>query len=223
MDIQMIHKYKDFLKAMDQVGFSLLGDNDEGVFSLGQFFSEDIEFHTGDLETDPWTWRIRTLRESRDFTYGKLILKKSAWIKKSWLPYFIAVRRQNRTADELYDDGLMSRMTKAVYDLMRDQGPITPLDLQNIFGKDQKQQITKSLVELQMLVLITMVDETYKLSKDGSPYGWPVAVFDTLESRYGTLETLEPNLAYQKLYSHMKALNPKALDKAINRMIGRMK
>lgn len=88
-----INHFNDFIQELRSVGFTIGGENGEGVFTLSDAFGESIAWHTEDPETDPWEWRIRVLDEYTDIAYGKLFFRKSGYITKEWYPYFLAVRR----------------------------------------------------------------------------------------------------------------------------------
>lgn len=46
------------------------GNNDEGIFFLSTYFSDNLISHTGNAETDPWEWRIRGINECNDLAYS---------------------------------------------------------------------------------------------------------------------------------------------------------
>ena len=83
-----INHFNDFIQELRSVGFTIGGENGEGVFTLSDAFGESIAWHTEDPETDPWEWRIRVLDEYTDIAYGKLFFRKSGYITKEWYPIF---------------------------------------------------------------------------------------------------------------------------------------
>ena len=223
MKVYDISSYDDFEKAMDEVGFTLLGGNDEGIFSMEPGYSPIIEYHTGNADTDPWQWRMRAVRETVHISYGKVFKKKSGFITKEWLPYFIAVRRKGKSAEELYEDGLLSRHEKQVYDFIEDNGGTSLSKLILIMGRDEKKHIERALTGLQMKMLISVHDETYKLSKLGLPYGWPVSVYCTMDRMFTGLQKVDPVEAEEKIRQHIMFLNPDAKESDISKFIGLMK
>ena len=56
---------------MRVAGFSLGSHNNEGIFSQCNYFADNLEEHSGDIETDPWSWRIRGVRECDYLAYSK--------------------------------------------------------------------------------------------------------------------------------------------------------
>jgi len=120
-----MNNFNDFLEILLASGFSIGGGNDEGVFAIVNFDWQNtppgspIIWHTGDLETDPWEWRIRVLNERDDIAYAKCFFKKSGYITQEFYPYFLALRRSGRGFDEDYADGKISHYAKRVYDIIR--------------------------------------------------------------------------------------------------------
>ncbi|MDT8717670.1 hypothetical protein IAI10_13440 [Clostridium sp. 19966] len=227
MHFEKIDSFPSFCHALREAGFSMGGSNDEGIFSLSTYFSDNLVSHTGNNETDPWKWRIRGVTECDDLLYGKFFFNKGGWITKEWLPYFMAVRRGKKSFDELYYEGLVNNTAKKVYDLISD----TPnLSLQEIkimgnFDKNQKYEFESALNTLQMKMFITISGEKFKLSKEGKPYGWPVTTFSKIEDFWGEgiLDlscTLKAEEAVDKIKTQILALNPDAESKLINKFIG---
>lgn len=227
MKIERIDGYKSFCTEIKKIGFCLSGDNGEGIFSLRDYYSEQIDYHTGIEELDPWQWRIRAIQEDDTISYGKVFFNKSGWITSEWLPSLICLRRKGQTINALYQDGLITQMEKNVYDYVSDHTQASLVDLQVEFGRSNKSKIVKALTNLQMKILLTTWGETYKISKKGEPYGWPVTVFCTVDEKFGEEVTdmafdMNVDDAYQKLSEHIKALNPLAEEKRIKAFLKRM-
>jgi len=224
MQLQSIDSFTSFCKSLRQVGFSMGGSNDEGIFSLSRYFSDNIESHTGDLETDPWQWRIRGITECDDIAYGKFFFNKGGWITKEWFPYFMAIRRGHRTFNEMYEDGLISIAAKQVYELIQNNPGISLFEIKNTLGKDNS-KLESTLTMLQMKMLITINGERFKISKDGKEYGWPVTTFCTAEEFFGE-DIFEKSCsigkqeAMNKISEQVLTLNPDAKEKDICKFTG---
>lgn len=108
----MIQCYDDFIDKLLETGFTIGGENGEGVFTLSDSFTDRIRWHTEEMDTDPWEWRMRVLQERDDIAYGKVFFRKSGYITKEWYPYFLAVRRGSLSLEEAYASGLVSREAK---------------------------------------------------------------------------------------------------------------
>ncbi|NLM62648.1 MAG: hypothetical protein GX193_11315 [Clostridiales bacterium] len=192
----MIRNFEDFCRELLNAGFSLgSGGNDEGVFTLIKFGWDElpppdckIRWHTGDADTDPWEWRMRVLEERNDIAYGKVFFRKAGYITKEWYPYFLAARRENRSFDEMYGDGLISNYAKRVYDVIREHGSLPIHIIKQLcgFAKEDKSRFDRAIVDLQMGLFITMCGRQHKLSNFGIEYGWASTMFCTVEHFWGS-------------------------------------
>ena len=147
-----INHFNDFIKELRTVGFTIGGENGEGVFTLSDAFGESIAWHTEDPETDPWEWRIRVLDEYTDIAYGKLFFRKSGYITKEWYPYFLAVRRGKKELQEEYEEGNVTIMAKRIYDVLSEEKelPVHLLKQYGGFSGEDKSGFDKALTQLQM-------------------------------------------------------------------------
>jgi len=230
----LIRNFTDFCDALLEAGFSVAsGGNDEGVFGLlehgwdAQPEDSPIRWHTGDPETDPWEWRMRVLDERDDIAYGKVFFKKAGYITKEWHPYFVAARRDSRTIEDVYADGLLSRSAKRVYDAVAEH---VALPLQEIkqkagFAREDKAKFDAALTELQMKLYLTMCGRAQRRSKAGELYGWSSTVFCTVEHFWGEelLEKaakLDAAEAAEKIAEQVLRLNPAAQAKRVAKFIG---
>lgn len=230
----MIRNYGEFLAALRRAGFSMGGGTDDGIYSVINWswnesppYETPVRWHTGDPETDPWEWRMRVLEEQTDIAYAKLFFRKSGYITQDWYPYFLAVRRQNRSFDDLYQDGAISNDAKRVYDVVREHGPV-PLHslkaLANLAQKEHKSRFDRALTELQTGLFITMCARQQKQSKTGESYGWFSTVFTTVENYFPDsilkkAASLSSEEAAAKIKNQILLLNPQAKPKVIERFI----
>lgn len=220
----MIRCYDDFVAELLKAGFSMGGGSDDGVYSVISWSWEDsppydtpVRWHTGDPETDPWEWRMRVLEERSDIAYSKLFFKKSGYITEKWYPYFLAVRRNNRTFDEAYADGTLSYEAKLLYDIIREQGAVPLHTLKALSGlgaKESKSRFDRGLTELQMRMYVTMCARKQKQSQAGDEYGWFSTVFCTVErffpaAVFEKAASLMPEEAADAIRRQISALNPK--------------
>lgn len=167
----MIRNYHDFCTELLTAGFSFAGGSDEGIFSLlkqdaaGQRLGDQIQWFTGDADTDPWLWRVRVLEERDDIAYGKVFCRKGGYITKAWYPRFLAVRRNGRSFDAFYNDGLISRPAKQIYELLRGGEGIAAHELKQRgeFCKENKNQFERALVQLQTGLFITACGRQQKI------------------------------------------------------------
>lgn len=222
-----INNYKDFINELLKVGISTGGEkNTDGIYSLCDYYGESIQWHTGNMDTDPWEWRIRVLDERNDIAYGKLFFRKSGFITTEWYPYFYAVRRGVKSLDEEYFDGNISFYAKKIYELINREGvlPLHIIKQLGNFTKEDKTKFDNAITELQMKMYITMCGRSKKHSKTGQEYGWSSTTFCKTEDFFKKeifqkADFLSKKQAYEKLYEHIHQLNPNADVKKIDKFI----
>lgn len=234
MTFSTIHGFADFCRELRRAGFSVGSwtGNDEGIFSLNPWFGDNVHWHTGDPETDPWQWRIRAVTECDDIAYAKLFFRKSGWITRDLYPVLMAVRRRHRSFDEWYYDGLISDMEKRIYRAVADTeagGKFPSLaDLKRLTGchKADQARFDAALTSLQMRMFLSIAGETYRISQAGQAYGWPITTFRLADRLFGEdvfaascrIGLTEASIS---LTEHIGQLNPEASETSIRKfMIG---
>lgn len=178
--------FQDFCSDLLQAGFSMGGENAEGIFSLCSYFNESIAWHTEEKETDPWEWRMRVLNEREDIAYAKLFFRKSGYITREWYPYFLSLRRKVPLV-EAYYAGNISEYAKRIYELIEQNGrlPLHLIKQMGNFGKEDKAKFERAITDLQMGMYITMCGQQKKHSLLGEEYGWSSTSFCTVEEFWG--------------------------------------
>lgn len=226
MDINKINSYADFCTEIQKIGFSIGGGNAEGIFTIAQYYTNRIKDHTGDIDTDPWEWRIKGITECDNLAYGKLFFGKSGWITKEWYPYFLSVRRKGRTFEEEYYDGMLPVLAKDVYRLIVENPNISLYEIKTMLelGKERKSAFDKAITELQMKMYITISGQKQKISNEGKPYGWPVTTFCTIEEFWGNSiledsKDIDPLLASDLITKRILELNENAKMSKINKFM----
>ncbi len=227
----MIRNFSDFCRELQTCGFSMGGGNAKGIFALINYdwttqeaLDTPVKWHCGDPEVDPWEWRMRVLEERKDIAYSKVFFKASGYITKDWYPDFYAVRRNGETFEEVYRRGGISHGAKRIYDIVS-EGYVALHELKALggFGKEEKAQFDKALVELQMGMFITMTGRQQKKNKYGMEYGWNSTVFTTVENFWAERGFVIPKLdaeeSYAKIREQILRLNPAAEEKNIRKFI----
>jgi len=108
------------------------------------------DWHTGS-ETDPWLWRVRVVQDGVA-AYGKFFGDKACFIQADFFPVVRSILSSNKTVEERYRDGLLSRTAYSLYQVLREHGNIDTRNLRKAAGldaKESKKEYEKSLVELQ--------------------------------------------------------------------------
>ncbi|MDR1464013.1 MAG: hypothetical protein LBJ11_01760 [Oscillospiraceae bacterium] len=229
----MIQNYADFCRELLAAGFSIAsGGNDEGVFGLLPYSWDNeppdslMRWHTGDPEHDLWEWRMRVLDERNDIAYSKVFFRKAGYITREWYPYFLAARRKGLTFDETYADGVISHEAKRIYEALREGNPVPLHALKQLagFGKEDKSEFGRGLVELQMRLFITLCGRQQKMSQRGEEYGWSSTVFCTTEQFWGDdvfdqAAKISADEADKAITERVYQLNPNADAKKIKKCI----
>jgi len=225
--------YNDFVHELLKAGFSMAGGgNHEGVFGLIKYdwneepLDSPIRWHTGDPETDPWEWRIRVLDERNDIAYSKLFFRKTGYITKEWYPYFLAVRRGDKSFEDEYFGGTMSSFAKRIYEAVEKNGQLATHEIKQIaeFSRKDKSKFDGALTELQMKMYLTMCGSQQKTSQKGEKYSWPSTVFCTTECFFGEsvfeqAAKISNDEAINKITQRVFMLNPLAEEKRIIKFI----
>jgi len=236
MKPRQVKGFGDFLVVLDEAGFSLGGGSSDGVYAIVDRGWADVpphetplRWHTGDAETDPWQWRMRVLAERTDIAYGKIFFRKSGYLTKKWVPYFLAVRRgtpASATFVDAYDAGTMSYMAKRVFDVIDESGAMPVHTLKQLVNvaKDEKAAFERALADLQMKMFLTVAGEQQKISKDGEAYGWSSKIFCTTESFWGEevfaqAAVMDRREAIDAITAQIYTLNPNADAKKVRKFI----
>ncbi len=130
----------------------------------------------------PWEWKSRLVRDRR-MVYGKFFRGRAAFVSVTCFPDLLNYRRDGYDAEGYRDDGLMRRGDGLILDALERYGPSRGVFLKNTSGV--KKGFDGALVRLQMLTFMIPKDYVYDLARDGRPYGWGKALYDTPERHLG--------------------------------------
>ena len=227
----MIQNYEDFCRELNSCGFSMGGGNAKGVFALIDYdwtnqdlLDTPVKWHCGDPEVDPWEWRMRVLEERRDIAYSKVFFRTSGFITRDYYPCFYAVRRKGESFEEVYARGGISQTAKRIYEIVSaGETPRHEIKAVGGFGREDKAQFDKAMVELQMGLFITVTGRQQKKNKHGIEYGWNSIVFATVEDfwkkRGFAIPELDPKESRERICQQILRLNPLAEEKTIRKFM----
>ena len=227
----MIQNYEDFCLELNSCGFSMGGGNAKGVFALIDYdwtnqdlLDTPVKWHCGDPEVDPWEWRMRVLEERRDIAYSKVFFRTSGFITRDYYPCFYAVRRKGESFEEVYARGGISHTAKRIYEIVSaGETPLHEIKAVGGFGREDKAQFDKAMVELQMGLFITVTGRQQKKNKHGVEYGWNSTVFATVEDfwkkRGFAIPELDPKESSERIRRQILRLNPLAEEKTIRKFM----
>lgn len=179
-----IQTYDQFAAAVDELGFMPLSDNTIGYPNLASLTTHEA-WHTG-LDTDPWLWKNRIVADNRA-AYAKLFAGKPGFVALSWYPAFLAVRRQGRSLEQLYQDGLLSHAARQIHRLFTPGLSLATHEIKARagLGRDAKGEYERAMVELQMRMFITTCGMARMTTADGEPHSWPATEYSRVEDWAG--------------------------------------
>lgn len=176
----LLKTYEDFVLYVDNNGFMPLSTNKAGLPSLSSL-TEENAWHTNEV-TDPWLWR-KQIADDKRAAYSKVFEKKPGFISLSCYPCFLALRRGGAAVADLYGEGKLSLMAKAVYELFEEHAEIPAHDIMQLLGagKDRKNEVDNALLDLQMHMFVTISGTVRKTNSRGEEYGWPSVIYQSVE------------------------------------------
>ncbi len=112
-----------------------------------------------DAHDDPghvtWGWKD-TMLDKRQWYYGKILRGKATMISLEFAPYFYALSENFGDPENdylhLYQDGLLSREAKAIYEALLREGPLNTVLMRRVVqmtGKASNSPFERALVVLQ--------------------------------------------------------------------------
>jgi len=228
----MISNYDDFIRELQEAGFSQFGLGKSNVATVfrhswnEQPEDSPVRWFSGDPDRDPWEWRARVVNERDDIAYAKFFLRRAGFITREWYPYFLSVRRKGRDFAEAYADGLYSRAALRIHECLEQNGALPVHDLKPMagFGREDKSTFERTLAELQMGMYITVCGHAQKVSRAGESYGWSSDVYcctpeEFMPEAIDAAALLEPEEAAEKIEAQVYRLNPEAEPKKVRKFI----
>ncbi|RED75309.1 AlkZ-related protein [Cohnella phaseoli] len=154
--------------------------------------SVNNDWHTGTV-TDPWLWRIRIVQDGVA-AYGKFFRDKACFIHIEFFPIIRSILSSDRTVEERYKDGLISRTAYHIYKVLCEHGNIDSRNLRKLTdlnNKENKKEYEKSLVELQNYGDVVITGAANQNDEDS---GWSSMCYQPSELWLSSMHT-SPNYA----------------------------
>jgi hypothetical protein len=215
---------KNLIDAINKYGFVPFFANRIRGFSIEENVSEDIWWNGKD-GWKVWEWKGPIINEIH-CAYGKFFNNKAVFISKEWFYDFANYRRDGYDFDARYDDGLVSRREKELYNLIYENEPVISKKLKQLgnYKKGGKVGFETLITHLQESCYVLTSDFTYLKDKNGNDYGWGVAEYSTPEKFFGKsflnkVYKRTPEESYKKLFAHLKSILPNATDDEIKRIL----
>ncbi len=176
-----IETAQQMMDEIERIGFLPYCGSKKGLLFTLEKRTQNPWF-TG-RDNDPWEWR-HVAAQSEKAAYGKFFLGSTGFVAKENIPAFIALRRHNKSARELFSEGLLSRRAKTIYDCFDLFPFLDAVELKERSGLE-KGDFDAGLTELQMLFLLCISGYTRKKNKKGEPYGWSINEYARMETVFG--------------------------------------
>ena len=182
------------------------------------------DWWSDDPSRDPWEWR-KLLADAGEVAYGKFFAGKAGFVSLEWLPVFANWRRDGYDFDALWSDGKADRREKLIMDLFADGGELYSNEMKRLagFGGAIK-GFDGALTALQRRFYLTVRDFRRRSNKKGEPYGWPIAVYSTPESRWGyamlsSAYSEPPETSRERVFARLRELYPNAGERQIKEIL----
>jgi hypothetical protein len=209
---------------IDEIGFLPFFKNSIEGFSVEEITAAD-SWWCGRPEEDPWEWREVIAGEGR-IAYGKLYCGRAGFVSREWYPYLAAYRRGGYDFDARYEDGLASRRTKLIIDVLERQEMLLSNDIKSAagFGRGGEKGFEGAMSNLQMLTYITVRGFQKRSNRKNEEYGWPVALYSLSEKLFGeehvrSAYQLSAREAKDKIVARIKSRFPEAQVSEIEKVI----
>ena len=180
LEFGTIRGFGDFRAALLRAGFAVGGENDEGIFSFVPIWTHPCNIIPATPKPIPGSGVSECSKT------GLLPAARCFPAKRAGYPGVVSAfpggPPPGKSLEELYADGLVSRLDREVYRTVAGAGLLPVHKLRERISCDKPSQIEAALSRLQAGLFLTVCGETRKLSKDGRPYGWPVSLVCTPEA-----------------------------------------
>ena len=223
MDFRDLRSAEDMISLAEEWGFLPLFSNRIDGFSVEEHTPGELWFTE---QEGPWEWK-GPAAQSRRVVYGKLFGGRAGMVSLEWLPDLVNLRRDGYDFDSRYEEGLASHKDKEIVALLEANGALLSKRLKAMgnYRKGGNKGFETVITRLQMQTYVVTNNFVYMRDKNGVPYGWGVAEYDTPEHIFGydavtAAYCREPAESRERIFSHLRRLLPEADEKELMRIIG---
>ena len=208
---------------VEEYGFLPLFKNRIPGFSVEEhtpaclWFSEENE--------GPWEWKGPVIKDT-GCAYGKFFFGKAGFVSKKWFPDFANYRRDGYDLDARYDDGLLRKRDKEIFDVLWGKPSLISKEWRRLAGVEKRGEFDACVSRLSYMGYVTTIDFEYQRDRYGSPYGFGLARYAVPETYFGKDFTdkvyeREPEESGREIEDYLKKLLPGADKKDIQRVLGK--
>ena len=221
---------QDLIDAVNEFGIVPYFASSIPGFSLEEHCSPAVLFN--DTAENTWEWKGPVI-QATGCAYGKLFLKKAAYVRQDLYLDLANFRRDGYDFDSRYDEGLAGFRDMQLYDLIDKNAPVLSKVLRQsggyaYSGRWQKTDGVKGfdtvITRLQAQCYVIISDFVYTLDKYGRRRGWGVAEYSTPERSFGesfseNVYLCSPEESYDRLLNHLAGLFPGTPGKELKRFL----
>ncbi len=224
-DPECIGNIDELTAFVDKVGFVPLFQNSVPGFSVEEHTSPNY-WWTGHAVKDPWQWRVYAAQQRR-VAYGKFFGGKAGFISLKWLGRFANYRREGCDFYTLWREERVSPRQQKIMDCFLRIGELATCDIKKRagFGRGGEKGFEGTITSLQEKLFLVATDFRRRVTKQGNPYGWDVAVYALPEDLWGDDSTKcakeTPLESYRAITRHFKKLYPRHTERDIVSLIGK--
>ena len=227
-DPACIRTVEQLERFIEEIGFLPFFRCEIPGFSVEEHTASDA-WWTGDPARDPWEWR-KILAARGNVAYGKFFNRNAGFISKAWFPAFANYRRDGYDFDARWDDELASMKSKKIMDLFAEENADRELfsfETKQLagYGKTGERNFDGEVTNLQMQTYLCIRDFKRRKNKNGSEYGWGIAVYCTPEHIWGydhvtSLYREDPKDSALHIFERVRGLYPEAEDRYLRKVLG---
>jgi len=210
MRFPTVKSMKDLAALVQEAGILPFFANELEGYSLEECV--DPRYYFPDEGEGVWEWKGPVIRET-GCAYGKFFHGKAAYISEEWYADFAAWRRDGYDFEGMYEDGLVRREDKRIYDILTGHGSMLSKELKRIgeYRKGGHKGFDSAITRLQMSAFVVVSDFEYERDRTGKEYGWGVARYETPEKRFGEkfarqMDEKSPEEAEERVFRRLKEL-----------------
>ena len=159
----------DLAQAVERCGFLPLLKNWIPGFSVEEHTPPELWF-ASDAD-GPWEWKGPVI-EASGCAYGKFFRGKVGFISREWFADFANFRRSGCDLDVRYDEGLVRREDRALYDILAERPSLLSREWRRLAGIRNRGAFDAAVGRLQMMGYVTAAGFEYARDRFGRPYGW---------------------------------------------------
>ncbi len=181
--MKILRTYEEFIERVKDCGFMTLSNVLDGLPSVAGETHEDM-WHTGNKETDPWSWKSRCAQDKK-LAFGCIIGGHKGFVSPEMYNIFYLAYHPEGTMISRWESGHINQNQWKLWNLFKEKGILSTKDIRDEMGVTKKKggsAVDTALKQLQKEYYITVAGSKRKINKQGEPYGWPANTYELVEN-----------------------------------------